>query len=129
MDNLEIIILSSVVVTLFVVFIIANVKEFRRMDKEGYNPNPKEKKYGREALFVLASKLFEDEKVPNRDKKIIHKAVTRTISDMESDGIYFSDEVKEELKKKREELYCEYSGLPSVFSYLKKEDEFHQGHS
>jgi len=117
MDNLEIIILSTVVVTLFAVFIIANVREFRRMDKEGYNPNPKQKAYGREALFVLAAKLFEDEKVPVKDKKIIHKAVSRTISDMESDGVYFPEEAKEELEKYREELQCNYSGLPSVKSY------------
>jgi len=102
MDNLEIIILTSIVVTLFAVFIIANVREFRRMDKEGYNPNPNQKKYGREALFVLAAKLFEDEKVSVKDKKIIHKAVSRTISDMESDGVYFSEEVKEELEKYRD---------------------------
>jgi len=117
MENLEIIILSSIVTTLFAVFIIANVREFRKMEREGYKPNPNEKKYGREALFVLAAKLFEDKKVPIRDKKIIHKAVSRTISDMESDGVYFSEEVKEELEKYREELLCNYSGLPSVKSY------------
>jgi len=117
MENLEIIILSSIVTTLFAVFIIANVKEFRRMEREGYNPNPNEKKYGREALFVLFAKLFEDEKVPIRDKKIIHKAVSRTISDMESDGVYFSEEAKEQLQKYREELTCEYSGLPSPKAY------------
>ena len=36
---------------------------------------------------------------------------------MESDGIYFSEEAKEELRKQREESYCEYSGLPSPKSY------------
>jgi len=117
MENLDIIILSTIVVTLFAVFIIATYREFSRMDREGYVPNPNEKKYGREALFVLAAKLFEDEKVPVKDKKIIHKAVSRTISDMESDGIYFSDEAKEEMKKYREELNCEYSGLPSPKAY------------
>ncbi len=38
---------------------------------------------------------------------------------MESDGIYFPEEVKEELRKHREELHCEYSGLPSVKAYQK----------
>lgn len=117
MENLEIIILSTIVTTLFAVFFIVTFKEFRRMDKEGYKPNPNEKKYGREALFVLAAKLFEDEKVPVKDRKIIHKAVSRTMADMESDGIYFSDEAKEEMKKYREELNCEYSGLPSPKAY------------
>lgn len=45
------------------------------------------------------------------------KAMIRTISDMESDGVYFSDDVKEQLKKQRQELLCEYSGLPSVKAY------------
>ncbi len=117
MENFEIIILSTIVTTLFAVFIIGTYREFSKMEKEGYNPDPNEKKYGREALFVLAAKLFDDEKVSVKDKKIIHKAVARTISDMESDGIYFPEEVKEEMKKYREELNCEYSGLPSPKAY------------
>jgi hypothetical protein len=36
---------------------------------------------------------------------------------MESDGMYFSEEIKDELEKQREELYCEYSGLPSPKAY------------
>ena len=43
--------------------------------------------------------------------------MAETISDMESNGVYFSDEVKEDLKKIREDLVCHYSGLPSVESY------------
>lgn len=117
MENLDIYILTSIVATLFIVFFIAIYREFNRMGKEGYQYNPNEKKYGRDALFVLAAKLFEDKKVPTKDKEIIYKAVSRTISDMESDGIYFSQEAKEELRKQREESFCEYSGLPSPKAY------------
>lgn len=39
------------------------------------------------------------------------------LADMESNGIYFSEDIKEELEKQREELYCEYSGLLSVKAY------------
>jgi hypothetical protein len=39
------------------------------------------------------------------------------LPDMESNGMYFSDDVIEELQKQREELHCEYSGLPSVKAY------------
>lgn len=117
MENLDIYILTSIVATLFIVFGVTMYREFSRMGREGYNPDPNEKKYGREALFVLAAKLFDDEKVPVRDKKIIHKAVSRTIADMESDGIYFSEEAKDEMKKYRDELNCEYSGLPSPKAY------------
>lgn len=117
MQNLDIYILTSIVATLFIVFFIAIYREFRRMDREGYQYNPNAKRYGRDALFYLAARLFEDEKVPKKNKEIIYKAIDRTISDMESDGIYFPQEAKEELKRQREELNCEYSGLPSVKAY------------
>ena len=117
MENLDIYILTSIVATLFAVFFVAIYREFSRMDKEGYKYDPNAKKYGRDALFVFAAKLFEDEKVPKRDKEIIYKAVNRTIADMESDGIYFSEDAKEELRKQRDELHCEYSGLPSPKAY------------
>ena len=35
--------------------------------------------------------------------------------------MYFSDEVKQKLEKEREELFCEYSGLPSPKSYNTKQ--------
>lgn len=142
MENLDIIILTSVVATLFVVFFVATYKELSKAEKEGYIPRgPNAKVYGREALFVLMARLFDDERVPKKDKKTIHKAIARTISDMESDGVYFSEEAKEELKKQADEYFCSYSGLPSVTTYYtspirkekttKKEDneEFLIGHS
>jgi hypothetical protein len=117
MENLDIIILTTIVSTLFIVFFVAMYREFSRMDKEGYKYDANAKMYGRDALFVLAAKLFEDKKVPTKDKEIIYKAVNRTIADMESDGIYFSDDAKEKLKEYREEMHCEYSGLPSPKAY------------
>lgn len=119
MENLDIFILTTIVATLFAVFFIAIYREFSRMEKEGYKYDPNEKKYGRDALFVLAAKLFEDEKITKEDKKVIYKSVNRTIADMESDGIYFSDEAKSSLRKLREELNCKYSGLPSPKAYEK----------
>lgn len=115
MENLDIYILTSIVATLFIVFFVAIYREFSKVDENSY-------KYEREggpraALFNLMAKLFEDEKLPIKEKKIIHRAVSRTISDMESDGIYFPPEIKEELKKQRDELHCQYSGLPSVKAY------------
>jgi hypothetical protein len=118
MESLDIYILTSIVATLFAILIVGTYRELSKIDKEGYKPpSPNEKKYGREALFVLAARLFEDEKVPKKDKEIIYKAVNRTIADMESDGIYFSEEAKDELRKQREESFCEYSGLPSPKAY------------
>lgn len=52
----------------------------------------------------------------------------RPMADMETDGVYFSEEVKKELDKRKVESICEYSGLPSVLSYVEEMD-YHQGHS
>ena len=124
MENLDIIILTSVVSTLFIVFGILMYREFSNIEKNGYQYDPNAKKYGRDALFDMMARLFEDEhvtkarkKISKKDKDIVYKAVARTISDMESDGMYFPEEVKEKLKEYREETYCEYSGLPSPKAY------------
>jgi hypothetical protein len=108
---MEIVILTSIVVTLFIVFIIAI---YRELDKE-YTPPVKE--MGPRANMVnFMGRLFDDKQTINEQKYIL-KTMTRTISDMEDDGVYFPESVKNELEKKREELYCEYSNLPSVKSY------------
>jgi hypothetical protein len=116
MENLDIIILTSIVSTLFIVFGILMYKEFSNMEKNGYQYDPSAKKYGRDALFEIMARLFEDE-APKEEKKVIYKAVKRTISDMESDGVYFSEEIKDKLEEYREEMHCEYSGLPSPMAY------------
>jgi hypothetical protein len=108
---MEIVILSSIVVTLFIVF---GITVYREINKE-YTPPVKE--MGPRANMVnFMGKLFDDKQTINEQKYIL-KTMIRTISDMEGDGVYFPDSVKEELEKKREELYCEYSNLPSVKSY------------
>jgi len=119
MENLDIIILTTIIATLFIVFFIAMYREFSRMNKYGYEYDPNQKMYGRDALFVMAAKLFEDTKVPKEDKEVIYQAIFRTMADMESDGVYFSDDVKKEIVKQKEEMHCEYSGLPSPKAYEK----------
>jgi hypothetical protein len=118
MENLDIIILTSIVSTLFIVFGIAMYREFSIMAKDDYIHT---KESGpRAGLVNFMGRLFDEEsnkKLTVKEKKVIYKAMNRTIADMESDGIYFSDEVKLELKKQKEELHCEYSGLPSVKAY------------
>lgn len=124
MENLDILILTSVISTLFIVFGILMYREFSNVDKNGWQYDPNAKKYGRDALFEMMARLFEDEdvtkarkKISKKEKEIVYKAVHRTISDMESDGIYFPAEVKEKMKEYRDELHCEYSGLPSPIAY------------
>lgn len=83
------------------------------------------------SLFIFGPMLYAHKQVkkkglPMSKKKILKRInqklsdIDRTLSDMESDGIYFSPFVKEELTKQREELHCNYSDLPSVKSYDKK---------
>lgn len=131
---MDIILLSSIVVTLFAVFGIATYREMMHMAKTPYKHV---KETGPRADMVnFVGRLFDNEvaskKMTFKQKDIVYKAMHRTMADMESEGIYFPDDVKEEMKKQREELYCEYSGLPSVKAYGDKEedkDEFLIGHS
>jgi hypothetical protein len=39
------------------------------------------------------------------------------IADMETDGIRFDERISIELKKRRDKLICNYSGLPSIYTY------------
>lgn len=45
------------------------------------------------------------------------KITYRPLSDMESNGVYFPEDVKKELMDLREKEHCHYSGLPSVEWY------------
>jgi hypothetical protein len=117
MENLDVIILSAFVTIGFLIFIVGCLREFSKMEKEEYTYNSTRKKFGRDAVYDMMERLFDDTKQTKEDKVKLIKTLDRTIADMESDGMYFSDEVKEKLEKEREDLFCEYSGLPSVKSY------------
>lgn len=119
MENLDVLILSAFAATGFVIFIVGCFREFAKMEKEGYKPSSGNKKFGRDAVYDLMERMFDD-KQTKEDKIKLIKTLDRTISDMESDGMYFSEEVREKLEKEREELFCEYSGLPSVKAYSDK---------
>ena len=114
MENLDIIVLTTILCTLFVVFGVLMYRELASVDENTY----KTSKDGgpRVYLMKMMGRLFDDE-IPVKQRKIIYKAVKRTMADMESDGIYFPEDVKERLRQYREEMNCEYSGLPSVKSY------------
>jgi hypothetical protein len=123
MDNLEIIILSTMITTLFAIFIGLTARELSKapqMIKASDESGP------RANLTKFMGKLFDTPVLTKEesDKKInVYNSVIKTIADMESDGVYFPDEVKKELYKKREELWCEYSNLPSVKAY--ESSDFH----
>jgi hypothetical protein len=117
MENLDVIILSAFAATGFIIFIVGCFREFSKMEKEDYRPSPSNKKFGRDAVYDLLEGMFDDTKQTKEERIKLVKTLERTISDMESDGMYFSNDVKKKLEKEREELFCEYSGLPSPKAY------------
>lgn len=115
MDKLDLIILTSIVVSSFVIFFVATYREMMSIDENSY----KTTKDGgpRVELLNMVGRLFEDNTISKKQKKLIYKAMYRTISDMESDGVRFPEDIKDELLKQRELSVCEYSGLPSLKTY------------
>ena len=114
MENLDIIILTSILSTLFIVFGIVVIKELSKPEQE----LQASKEGGPRVEFVkFVGRLFDEPTLSTRQKNVIHRAMNRTIADMESDGVYFPKEIKNELERKKKEMTCEYSGLPSVKSY------------
>jgi hypothetical protein len=112
---MDIIFLTTIIVTLFVVFGIAVYREFKVMEETEYKYT---KETGpRAGLVNFVGNLASNKSLSKKERKIVYKAMKRNIADMESDGVYFDDDVKEILRKQREELHCEYSGLPSVKAY------------
>ncbi|ERM81412.1 hypothetical protein P872_09335 [Rhodonellum psychrophilum GCM71 = DSM 17998] len=109
MENLDIFILTLVVVVAFVIFIISTVKELSQMKHEPYQTE-KESGYSRAALFKVLGALFEDDKIPKKHRVKFKNTLQSTMSDMESNGVYFDGEGKKfqkedrvKKKKKRED--------------------------
>lgn len=117
MENLDVIILSSVAAIGFVVFIVACFKEFSKMEKEGYVHDTNQKRFGRDAIYDVMERLFDDKSATKEDRTKLLKTLDRTIADMEYNGVYFPEEVKQKLQQEKVDLFCEYSGLPSVKAY------------
>ena len=127
MENLDIIILSSILSSLFLVFVVVVYRELSKVEPV-YTPSIEK---GPRADFIrFVGSIFDQnsKKVSLKERVLVYKQVKRTISDMETNGVYFPKEVKEQLEKERESITCEYSGLRSVISYL-EEDDFFTGHS
>lgn len=129
MENLDIIILTSVVSTLFVVFGIVVYREIKTAT-DNYEPTGDEAG-PRANMIRFVGSLFDQSSTKGMTpiaKAKMYRAVKQTIADMETDGVYFPTEIKQQLETKRKEMSCEYSGLASVASYL-NEDEYYSGHS
>lgn len=114
MENLDIILFTAVVMVAFLVFIVTTLKEFTKMETETYTDLKSKPSYGRDALYDLLQKLFDDESIPKTDKKTVLKTIERTMADMESDGLYFPEEIKQKLAKEGIPLPAGKSGSVSL---------------
>ena len=71
----------------------------------------------RAGLVNFVGNMASNQSLTKEEKQVVYKAMQRNIADMESDGVYFDETIKEIMQKQREELHCEYSGLPSPKAY------------
>jgi hypothetical protein len=113
--NVDIIVLTSIIATLFIVFGVTVYREFNVMESTQY-------KYTKESgpragLVNFVGNLASNKSLSKDERKVVYNAMQRNIADMESDGVYFDESIKEIMKKERDELHCEYSGLPSPKAY------------
>lgn len=90
---MEIFLLTSVIVTLFLVFVITVIRETSKVNEPGYKPTKVKPKGGRYSLYNLLEELLDDTPKPKKKSKSKPKRRTPkdygTVADMESDGVYF----------------------------------------
>jgi hypothetical protein len=103
--DLDIILLSSIIATLFIVFMIAVYREFGVMEGETYIF---QKESGpRAGLVNFVGNLAANKALTSEDKKVIYQAMHRNIADMESDGVYFDETLKVIVAEQIDELEVE----------------------
>jgi hypothetical protein len=96
---MDIIVLTIIISLLFLVFAFGPIffQEFNVAKKKSpeINFNQFMKKYFLEVKDVS--------KMEAKDAKVLYQKISSTIADMESNGVYFPDEVKKELEKIQKE--------------------------
>lgn len=108
--DLDIILLSSIIATLFIVFMIAVYREFSVMEDETY---VFQKESGpRAGLVNFVGNLAVNKALTPEEKKVIYQAMHRNIADMESDGVYFDETLKWIVAEQIEELGVEVVAKP-----------------
>ena len=90
---MDIILLTAIISTLFIVFFIAVYREFSTMENETYTF--KKESGPRAGLVNFVGNLASNKSLTSEEKKVIYKAMHRNIADMESDGVYFDNSFKE----------------------------------
>ncbi len=53
--------------------------------------------------LIMANYSIDVSKMEAKDAKVLYQKISSTIADMESNGVYFPDEVKKELEKIQKE--------------------------
>lgn len=97
-NNIDLIVLSTIIVTCFVVFIVSIFRIFSKLDNNSYKTSVDGGP--RVALLKILTKyLIEDsnrnttnrknKKTDKLSEEAIRRAVSNTLADMESDGVYF----------------------------------------
>lgn len=81
MENLDLILLTTLVTVLFVVFILATYREFNTIGKTTFE-STKESGPRADLLFYIA-KLFDDTKTTRNDKIEFLQVVKKTIAEIE----------------------------------------------
>jgi hypothetical protein len=82
MENLDIILLTTVVVILFLVFILATFKE---IVEEAKNPNKSGKERGPRAdMMEFVGRLFSDDSIEPTEKKELLNIIKKSIDNIES---------------------------------------------
>ena len=100
--NLDIILLTTIIATLFVVFFIAVYREFSVMESEKYTF---QKESGpRAGLVNFIGNMAANKTLTDKERKLVYMAMHRNIADMESDGVYFDQSLKEIVQEQIEVL-------------------------
>lgn len=97
---MDIIVLSVIISLLFIVFAFGPIlfQEYS-IAKKG-NPDINFNQFV-QRYFANEKSL---DKMDHRDRKALYEKVSSNIADMEGSGVYFPDEIKKELEKRKKEL-------------------------
>ncbi len=89
MENLDLIILTTIVVILFMVFILATFKEFM---EDAKNPYKAGKERGPRAdMMDFVGRIFSDERIEPKEKKELLNIIKKKIDEIEIDDNKKSD--------------------------------------
>lgn len=83
MENLDLIILTTIVVILFMVFILATFKEFMEDAKKPFKGG--KERGPRADMIEFVGRIFSDERIESKDKKELLTIIKEKIDDMKMD--------------------------------------------